>query len=111
MLTLWGKEGYGWSPIVEAGKGVSTRATQRGPYRMPNKSSCFEPKDAPQEPAEVRKHGAGNAVITHVRASPHRTGTAGQPARPTGNYPRQLHIAGAVVGGTGSWQAGMHVQV
>jgi hypothetical protein len=24
MLTLWGKEGYGWSPIVEAGKGVST---------------------------------------------------------------------------------------
>ena len=26
MLTLWGKEGYGWSPIVEAGKGVSTLA-------------------------------------------------------------------------------------
>jgi hypothetical protein len=26
MLTLWGKEGYGWrwSPNVEAGKGVST---------------------------------------------------------------------------------------
>jgi hypothetical protein len=27
MLTLWGKEGYGWSPIVEAGKGVSTKAS------------------------------------------------------------------------------------
>jgi hypothetical protein len=24
MLTLWGKGGCGWSPNVEAGKGVST---------------------------------------------------------------------------------------
>ena len=27
MLTLWGKGGYGGSPNVEAGKGVSTPAT------------------------------------------------------------------------------------
>jgi hypothetical protein len=34
MLALWGKEGYGWSPNVEAGKGISTAGGEAAGARV-----------------------------------------------------------------------------